>query len=108
MPSPPMAPLAPPCLSPSSRGTDPCQPGGHTSDTTLHPQHTHWEQPQRRRAHLWDDLVPGQVSTRQDADRGVPYSPLPHTDPSLLFRQIPQAAASMKEGKWDRKKVGGR
>lgn len=44
----------------------------------------------------------------QDADRGVPYSPLPHTDPSLLFRQIPQAAASMKEGKWDRKKVGGR
>lgn len=52
--------------------------------------------------------MPGQVSTRPDGDRVVPYSPLPRTDHSLLFRQIPQAAASMKEGKWDRKKVGGR
>lgn len=50
--------------------------------------------------------MPGQVSTKQDVERCA-LQPLPHTDHRLLFRQIPQAAASMKEGKWDRKKVGG-
>lgn len=29
------------------------------------------------------------------------------SDQIYYFRQIPQAAASMKEGKWDRKKVRG-
>lgn len=36
----------------------------------------------------------------------APQPPAPALTAASLFRQIPQAAASMKEGKWDRKKVG--
>lgn len=48
-----------------------------------------------------------QVSMGQDTVTDMrPAVPCPLLTAASPFRQIPQAAASMKEGKWDRKKVG--
>lgn len=49
-----------------------------------------------------------QVSMEHDRVTDMhPAAPCPLLTSAIPFRQIPQAAASMREGKWDRKKVGG-